>query len=132
MSINKNFSNAANVTNKQATVDERQVTLDDWLAEIFREKLRKASVIASRMGKPLVLYRRTLEESEYASEEELATVVGERFAIVQVYTQGGFIPPSVQQQRVFSLDEFPVWMMKRSRELSMSCIEAIDAQSSIQ
>jgi hypothetical protein len=120
------------VTNKQVTVDDRQVTLDDWLADIFREKLRQASVLASRMGKPLVLYRRTLEESEYASEEELATVVSERFAIVQVYTQGGFIPPNVQQQRVFSLEEFPVWMMKRSRELSICCLEAIDAQSSIQ
>ena len=120
------------MTSKQVTVDERQVTLDDWFVEIFKEKLRQASAIASRMGKPLVLYRRTLEESEYASEEELATVVSERFAIVQVYIQGGFIPPSVQQQRVFSLEEFPVWMMKRSRELSICCLEAIDEQSLIQ
>lgn len=120
------------MTSRQLIVDERQVTLDDWFAEIFREKLRQASVIASRTGKPLVLYRRTLEESEDASEEELATVVREKFAIVQVYTQGGFIPPSVQQQRVFSFEEFPVWMMKRSRELSICCLEAIDAQLSIQ
>ncbi len=114
------------LTNKQVTIDEKQVTLDDWVIERFREKLKKASVIANRLGKPIVLYRKTLEESECAGEEEVATLVNERYALVQVYTHGGFIPLSFQQQHVFSLNEFPTWMMKRSRELVLQCIEAMD------
>ncbi|MFZ0510121.1 MAG: hypothetical protein WAM14_00830 [Candidatus Nitrosopolaris sp.] len=113
------------MTNKQVTIDEKQVTLDDWVIERFREKLKKA-IIANRLGKPLVLYRKTLEESECSSEEELATIVSEKYVLVQVYTQGGFIPLSFQQQYVFSLDEFPKWMMKRSRELVLQCLEAMD------
>jgi len=77
------------LTNKQVTIDERQVTLDDWVIERFREKLKKASIIAGRLAKPLILYRKTLEESECATEEEIATLVSERYVIVQVYTQGG-------------------------------------------
>jgi hypothetical protein len=114
------------LTNKQVTIDEKQVTLDDWVIERFRVKLKKASVIANRLGKPIVLYRKTLEESEGAGEEEVATLVNERYALVQVYTYGGFIPLSFQQQHVFSLNEFPTWMMKRSRELVLQCIEAMD------
>jgi hypothetical protein len=114
------------LTNKQVAIDEKQVTLDDWVIERFREKLKKASIIVNRLGKPIVLYRKTIEESECAGEEEVATLVSERYALVQVYTHGGFIPPSFQQQHVFSLDEFPKWMMKRSRELVLQCLEAMD------
>jgi hypothetical protein len=118
------------LTNKQVTIDEKQVTLDDWVIERFREKLKKTSIIANRLGKPIVLYRKTLEESECAGEEEVATLVNERYALVQVYTHGGFIPLSFQQQHVFSLYEFPTWMMKRSRELVLQCIESMDDESS--
>ena len=118
------------LTNKQVIIDEKQVTLDDWVIERFREKLKKTCVIANRLGKPIVLYRKTLEESESAGEEEVATLVNERYALVQVYTHGGFIPLSFQQQHVFSLNEFPTWMMKRSRELVLQCIEAMDEESS--
>lgn len=119
------------MTNKQVTIDERQVTLDDWVIERFREKLKKASIIATRLAKPLILYRKTLEESECATEEEIATLVSERYVLVQVYTQGGFIPLSFQQQYVFSVDEFPKWMMKRSRELVLQCLETMDDELSV-
>ena len=118
------------MTNKQVTIDERQVTLDDWVIERFREKLKKASIIASRLTKPLILYRKTLEESECATEEEIATLVSGRYVIVQVYTQGGFIPLSFHQQYVFSVDEFPKWIMKRSRELVLQCLETMDDELS--
>lgn len=119
------------MTNKQVTIDEKQVTLDDWLIERFREKLKKASIIANRLAKPLILYRKTLEESECASEEEIATLVSKRYVLVQVYTQGGFVPLSFQQQYVFSVDEFPKWMMKRSRELVLQCLETMDDELSV-
>jgi hypothetical protein len=132
MFINKNFGLLLNkLTNKQVTIDERQVTLDDWVIERFTEKLKKASIIASRLAKPLILYRKTLEESECATEEEIATLVSERYVLVQVYTQGGFIPLSFQQQYVFSVDEFPKWIMRRSRELVLQCLETMDDELSV-
>ena len=131
MFINKNLIILNKLTNKQLTIDERQVTLDDWVIERFTEKLKKASIIASRLAKPLLLYRKTLEESECATEEEIATLVSERYVLVQVYTQGGFIPLSFQQQYVFSVDEFPKWIMKRSRELVLQCLETIDDELSV-
>src|SRR2546426_12826729 len=113
------------LTNKQVTIDEKQVTLDDWVIERFREKLKKTSIIANRLGKPIVLYRKTIEESECAGEEEVATLVSERYALVQVYTHGGFIPLSFQHQHVFSLVEFPKWLMKGIQELVLHVLKGM-------
>ncbi len=113
------------LTAKHITLDEKQITLDDWLIERFRYKLSKASIIASKISRPIILYRNTIEEAGYAAEEEVATV-NERYIVVQVFTYGGFIPPSFQQQYVFTLDEFPVWIMKRSRDLLLQCIDNVD------
>lgn len=112
--------------NKQLAVDEKQVTLDEWVLERFRDKLKKAANLTNRFGKPLVLYRRTIEEFESAGEEEIGTLINESYALVQVYTHGGFIPLTFQQQFVFSLDDFPRWVMKRSRDLVLQCLEAIE------
>jgi hypothetical protein len=113
------------MANKQLTLDEKQVTLDEWLIDRLREKLSKAAINASRTGKPVLLYRNIIEENEVAAEEEIATV-SEKNALVQVFTYGGFIPPTFQQQYVFMLDEFPVWVMKRSRNLLLQCLENIE------
>jgi hypothetical protein len=113
------------MANKHLTLDEKQVTLDEWLIERLREKLSKAAISASRTGKPILLYRNIMDENEAAAEEEIATV-SEKNAIVQVFTYGGFIPPTFQQQYVFMLDEFPMWVMKRSRNLLLQCLENLE------
>jgi hypothetical protein len=113
------------MANKRLTFDENQVTLDEWLIERLRQKLSKAAINASRTGKPILLYRNIVEENEAAAEEEVATV-SEKNAIVQVFTYGGFIPPTFQLQYVFMLDEFPMWVMKRSRNLLLQCLENLE------
>ncbi len=110
---------------KQVTFDEKQVTLDDWMIERLRDKLGKAAANANRRGKPVLLYRNIIEENESAAEEEVATV-SEKNAIVQVFTYGGFIPPTFQQQHIFRLDEFPMWVMKRGRNLLLQCLENLE------
>jgi hypothetical protein len=122
---NKNYKTILPMANKQLTLDEKQVTLDEWLIDRLREKLSKAAINASRTGKPVLLYRNIIEENEVAAEEEIATV-SEKNALVQVFTYGGFIPPTFQQQYVFMLDEFPVWVMKRSRNLLLQCLENLE------
>jgi hypothetical protein len=112
---------------EQLTINRRQVTLDGWLIEQFRDKLTNASLLSRKKNRPILLYRNTVEESESAAEEEVATI-NEKYVIVQVLTHGGFIPPSFQQQYVFSLDDFAEWIIKRSRELYLQCIDNIDEQ----
>ncbi|HXG05901.1 MAG TPA: hypothetical protein VNI77_01075 [Nitrososphaera sp.] len=104
-----------------------QVTLDSWVLSRLRDRLRKASIVASRTGRPVVLYRHTIEEIDSSAEEEIATV-NEQYVVVQVITYGGFIPPNFQQQYVFTFDQFPSWIMKRSNELLSLCLEGLDQE----
>jgi hypothetical protein len=104
-----------------------QVTLDGWVTSRLRDRLRRASIIASRSGRPVVLYRHTIEEMDHSAEEEIATV-NEQYVVVQVITHGGFIPPNFQQQFVFTFEQFPVWIMKRSNELLSLCRETLDQE----
>lgn len=116
------------INNKQITLDTGQVTLDQWLIERLRDKLVKASLLAGRLRHPILLYRKTLEESEQSAEEEVATICKD-FIIVQVIIHGGFISPSFQQQFIFTPDKFAPWVMRRSRELVMQCLESIEELS---
>jgi hypothetical protein len=104
-----------------------QVTLDSWVMNRLRDRLRKASIIAGRTGRPVVLYRHTIEEMEYSAEEEIATI-NEQYVVVQVITYGGFIPPNFQQQYVFTFERFPTWIMKRSNELLSVCLQSLDQE----
>lgn len=106
---------------------KKQVTLDDWLMARFRELLRKASIVSAKTDKPMILYRHSIEESEHAMEEEVATV-SNNYVIIQVITHGGFIPPSFQQQFVFSIDDFPEWLMKRSKEIFLKSLDSLEEE----
>jgi hypothetical protein len=104
-----------------------QVTLDSWVVGRLKERLRRASIIATRTGKPVALYRHTIEEMEGSAEEEIATV-NEKYVVVQVVTHGGFIPPNFQEQQVFTFEQFPEWIMKRSSDLLARCLESLDQE----
>jgi hypothetical protein len=104
-----------------------QVTLDGWVMNRLRDRLRRASVIAGRTGRPVVLYRHMIEEMDHSAEEEIATI-NEQYVIVQVLTHGGFIPPNFQQQFVFTFEQFPGWIMKRSNELLSVCLQTLDQE----
>ncbi len=105
----------------------KQVTLDSWVIGKLQEKLRRASILATRTGTPVVLYRHTIEETEGAEEEEIATV-NEQYVVVQVITHGGYIPPNFQQQFVFTFEQFPDYIMNRSKELLSICLDSLDQE----
>ena len=104
----------------------KQVTLDSCISDRLKDRLRKASIIAHRTGRPVVLYRHAIEETDQAAEEEVATVTEQQYVVVQVVTHGGFIPPNIQQQLVFTFDKFAEWIASRSGELLSRCIETLD------
>jgi hypothetical protein len=115
--------------NRQVILDDKQITLDQWLIKWFRDKLIKRSTfVGNEQTKnhfPHLLYRNIIEERGYAAEEEIATLT-EKYVIIQIFTYGGFLPTFFQQQYVFKIDEFPSWIMKRSCDLFLQCINSLD------
>lgn len=103
------------------------MTLDSWVITRLQDRLRRASILATRAGMPVVLYRHTIEETDGAAEEEIATV-NEQYVVVQVITHGGYIPPNFQQQMVFTFEQFPDYIMNRSKELLSMCLESLDQE----
>lgn len=110
---------------RQIIIDEKQVTLDKWVGERFLDKLRKASLLVACVGKPFILYRNIIEETGDAVQEEVG-IVSENFVVVEVFTYGGFLPSTFQQQYVFALSEFPKWMMQRSHEIFLRCVNNLE------
>ncbi len=107
----------------------KQITLDGWLISHFSVLLKKASSHVTKTKIPLVLYRNTLEEEEEAYQETVCTIT-EGYIIVQVITSGGGVVPSFQQQFVFTLDEFPNWLMRKSKDLFLQCVDILEEQFS--
>jgi len=105
----------------------KQITLDGWLLSHFEVLLKKGSAHIARTKTPIVLYRNMLEEEEDSYQETVCTLT-DGYVIVQVVTSGGGIVPSFQQQLVFTLDEFPGWLMRKSRDLLLHCVDLLEGQ----
>ena len=105
----------------------KQTTLDSWLLQHFSDLLRKGELNVVKIGTPIVLYRNMIEEEEDAHEETVCTLT-EGHVIVQVVTSGGVIVPSFQQQFVFTFDQFPDWLMRKSKDLLLQCVDFREEQ----
>jgi hypothetical protein len=105
----------------------KQTTLDSWLLQHFSDLLKKGALNVIKTNTPIVLYRNVVEEEEDAHEEIVCTLT-EKHVIVQVVTSGGVMVPSFQQQFVFTFDEFPDWLMRKSRDLLLQCVEFLEEQ----
>ncbi|MGI0046291.1 MAG: hypothetical protein ACREBB_03775 [Nitrosotalea sp.] len=107
----------------------KQITLDGWLLSHFQILLKRGSAHVARTKIPIVLYRNTMEEEGEAYQEAVCTLT-EDYVIIQVLTSGGGIPPSFQQQLVFTTEAFPGWLVKKSRDLLLSCVDLLESQFS--
>jgi hypothetical protein len=110
---------------KKNSIHNSQITLDEFLIKKFKEKIDKVLLISNKNNYPIVLYRRTIEENEVSIEEEIATV-SEKYVVVQIFTHGGYLPVLFREQHIFTSDEFPYWIIKRSRSMVLHCLENID------
>ena len=105
----------------------RDNIVDEWLIEHFRNKLKKAVAVVNRLNKPLALYSNILEESEDAAKEEIV-LHNQKYITVQIFTRGGFIPTSFQEQYVFTIDKFIWWILKERknrRAMILQCLETL-------
>ena len=74
---------------------------------------------------PIVLYRETLEEKEGSFEELICTLTQDH-VVEQVVTSGGMVIPSIKQQVVFSIDEFPDRLLRKSKDRFSQVVELLE------
>ena len=103
----------------------KQISLDTWSIQHLTELLRKASLIVTKTNSPIVLYRQTLEEEEGSYEEIVCTLTNSH-VIEQVITSGGVIAPSINQQFVFSIDEFSDRLLRKSKDLFLHVVQDLE------
>jgi hypothetical protein len=107
--------------------NEKQISFDDFLMNSLEKKMEELALYISKSGngKPLILYATLLDEENEYGEQELA-IINENYVVIQVITFGGFVPISIQHQRVFTFEEFSLWIFKRSGSLFLQCLSTID------
>jgi translation elongation factor EF-Ts len=106
--------------------------VDEWIVENFRNKLKKAAVIASALNKPLALYNNIIEENEDSAKEEIV-LHNQKYITVQTFTRGGFLPTSFQEQHIFTIDKFITWAIKerKDRKIILQCLHALEKEYAI-
>ena len=103
----------------------KQISLDTWSTERLNELLKKGTNIITQTNLPIVLYRETLEEKEGSFEELICTLTQDH-VVEQVVTSGGMVIPSIKQQIVFSIDEFPDKLLRKSKDRFSQVIEMLE------
>jgi len=105
----------------------KQISLDTWSVQHLTDLLRRGSLVVAKTNTPLVLYRQTLEENDNAYEEIVCTLTKD-YVIEQLVTSGGVIAPAFHQQLVFTLDEFPDRLLRKSKDLFLQVVETLENQ----
>jgi len=105
----------------------KQISLDSWQIQQLTELLKKGSDIVTKTNRPIVLYRQTLEEEEESYEEIVCTLTKD-YVIEQLVTSGGVLVPSFHQQFVFTIEEFPQELLRKSRDRFLQMIDFLEEQ----
>jgi len=103
----------------------KQISLDSWQIHHLSELLQKGSLIVAKTNTPIVLYRQTLEEEDSSFEEIVCTLTKD-YVIEQLVTSGGILPPSFQQQMVFTINDFPDRLLRKSRDLFLQTVDLLE------
>lgn len=103
----------------------KQISLDSWQIHHLSELLQKGSLIVAKTNTPIVLYRHTLEEED-SSYEEIVCTLTKDYVIEQLVTSGGVLPPSFQQQIVFTINDFPDRLLRKSRDLFLQTVDLLE------
>jgi hypothetical protein len=112
----------------QYQVMVKQISLDGWQIQQLTDLLRKGSEIVAKTNLPIVLYRQTLEEEDESYEEIVCTLTKD-YVIEQLVTSGGVLVPSFHQQFVFTIEEFPQELLRKSRDRFTQIIDLLEEQT---
>ncbi len=105
----------------------KQISLDAWQIQHLSELLEKGSKIVVKTNKPIVLYRQTLEEEDDSYEEIVCTLT-KGYVIEQMVTSGGILVPNFHQQFVFTIEEYPQELLRKSRDRFLEMIDFLEEQ----
>ena len=105
----------------------KQISLDAWQIQHLSELLEKGSNIVAKTNKPIVLYRQTLEEEDDSYQEIVCTLT-KGYVIEQMVTSGGVLVPSFHQQFVFSIQEYPQELLRKSQDRFLEMIDFLEEQ----
>jgi len=105
----------------------KQISLDTWQIQQLSDLLKKGSEIVAKTNKPIVLYRQTLEEEEESYEEIVCTLT-KGYVIEQMVTSGGILVPSFHQQFVFTIEEYPQELLRKSKDRFLEMIDFLEEQ----
>ena len=109
----------------------KQVSLDVWQIQHLRDLLRTGSEIAVKTDRSIILYRQTLEEEEGCYEEIVSTLTA-GYVIEQIVTSGGMLVPSFRQQAVYTIDEYPMILLGKSKDRFMDVTCRLQEQLGLQ
>ncbi len=112
----------------QYQVMVKQISLDGWQIQQLTDLLRKGSEIVAKTNLPIILYRQTLEEEDDSYEEIVCTLTKD-YVIEQLVTSGGVLVPSFHQQFVFTIEEFPQELLRKSRDRFTQIIDLLEEQT---
>ncbi len=105
----------------------KQISLDAWQIQHLSDLLEKGSNIVAKTNRPIVLYRQTLEEEEDSYEEIVCTLTN-GYIIEQMVTSGGVLVPSFHQQFVFTIEEYPQELLRKSQDRFLEMIDFLEEQ----
>ena len=105
----------------------KQISLDAWQIQQLTDLLKKGSNIVTKTNRPIVLYRQTLEEEDESYEEIVCTLT-KGYVIEQMVTSGGILVPSFQQQFVFTIEEYPQELLRKSKDRFLEMIDFLEEQ----
>jgi len=105
----------------------KQISLDAWQIQQLEDLLKKGSSIVAKTNRPIVLFRQTLEEEEESYEEIVCTLT-KGYVIEQMVTSGGILVPSFHQQFVFTIEEYPQELLRKSKDRFLEMIDFLEEQ----
>jgi len=103
----------------------KQISLDTWSIQHLMDLLKKGSQIVEKTNMPIILYRQTMEEED-DSYEEIVCSLTNGYVIEQLIVSGGMIVPAFKQQFVFTLEEFPERLSKKSKDLFLETVNLLE------
>ncbi len=103
----------------------KQISLDTWSVQHLTDLLKKGSRIVEKTNTPIILYRQTMEEEDDSYEEIVCTLTNQ-YIIEQLIVSGGMIVPAFKQQFVFTMEEFPERLLKKSKDLFLETVNLLE------
>ena len=102
-----------------------QISLDTYQIGRLLDLLEMGSEIVKKTGRPIILYRQTVDE-EGDSYEEIVCSLVHGYVIEQVVVSGGMVVPAFSQQDVFTFEEYSGMLRQKSADRFVEVVTLLE------